>query len=118
MVAEALGLPPQVRAFAARKLIESLDATAGAELFPAWRKEIRKRCHEANDGLVKNSEIQRCIRQSSRDTGMKPIRFHPKTEMIQTALWHEKQQVDLGKRFVTIIQDCLNKTDSTPFILL
>ena len=51
---------------------------------------------------------------------MKPIRFHPEaeTEMIQAALWYEKQQDDLGKRFLAAIQDCLNKTDSTPFILL
>ena len=53
LVAEALGLPPQVRAFVAEKLIESLDATAGAELSPAWREEIRKRCREVDDGLVK-----------------------------------------------------------------
>lgn len=53
LVAEALGLPPQVRAFVAEKLIESLDATAGTELSPAWREEIRKRCREVDDGLVK-----------------------------------------------------------------
>ena len=53
MVAEALGLPPQVCAFVAEKLIESLDATAGTELSPAWREEIRKRCREVDDGLVK-----------------------------------------------------------------
>ena len=53
LVAEALGLPPQVRAFVAEKLIESLDATAGAELSPAWREEIHKRCREVDDGLVK-----------------------------------------------------------------
>ena len=49
---EALGLPPQVRAFVAEKLIESLDAAPGEEISPAWREEIRKRCREVDQGLV------------------------------------------------------------------
>ena len=52
IVAEALGLAPQARAFVAEKLIESLDAAPGSELSPAWREEIRKRCHEVDEGLV------------------------------------------------------------------
>ena len=52
IVAEALGLPPQVRAFVAEKLIESLDAAPGEEISPAWGEEIRKRCREVDQGLV------------------------------------------------------------------
>ena len=49
---------------------------------------------------------------------MKPIRFHPdaETEMIQAALWYEMQQVDLGKRFLAAIQDCLNKIEINPLL--
>lgn len=53
LVAEALGLPREARAFVAEKLIESLDVTVGSELSPAWREEIRKRCREVDEGLVK-----------------------------------------------------------------
>ena len=42
---------------------------------------------------------------------MKPIRFHPEAEaeMIEAAAWYEVQQADLGKRFLTSVQDALNK---------
>jgi hypothetical protein len=52
ILSEALGLPPQTRAFVAERLIESLDAAPGAEISPAWREEIRKRCREVDEGLV------------------------------------------------------------------
>ena len=52
IVAEALGLSPQARAFVAERLIESLDAAPGAELSTAWRDEIRKRCREVDEGTV------------------------------------------------------------------
>ncbi len=52
IVSEALGLPPQARAFVAEKLIESLDAEGEAELSPAWRAEVQKRCREIDQGLV------------------------------------------------------------------
>ena len=52
IVAEALGLSPQARAFVAERLIESLDAAPGAEISPAWREEIRKRCREVDESLV------------------------------------------------------------------
>jgi hypothetical protein len=52
IVSEALGLPPQARAFVAEKLIESLDAEPDAEVSPAWREEVRKRCREVDEGLV------------------------------------------------------------------
>ncbi len=52
IVSEALDLSPQARAFVAEKLIESLDASPGTEISPAWREEIRKRCREVDEGLV------------------------------------------------------------------
>jgi len=52
IVAEALDLSPQARAFVAERLIESLDADPGTEISPAWREEIRKRCREVDQGLV------------------------------------------------------------------
>jgi putative addiction module component (TIGR02574 family) len=52
IIAEALALSPQARAFVAEKLIESLDATPGSEITPAWREEIQKRCREMDENLV------------------------------------------------------------------
>ncbi len=52
IVTEALRLSPQARAFVAERLIESLDATAGGDISPAWREEIQKRCRELDEGLV------------------------------------------------------------------
>lgn len=52
IVAEALGLSPQARAFVAERLIESLDAAPGGELSAAWREEIRKRCRELDESDV------------------------------------------------------------------
>jgi hypothetical protein len=53
IVTEALELPLHLRAFVAERLIESLDAAPGEELSPQWREEIRKRCREIDQGLVK-----------------------------------------------------------------
>ena len=52
IVAEALSLGPEARAFVAERLLESLDADPGAELSPAWREELRKRCKEIDDASV------------------------------------------------------------------
>ena len=52
ILSEALCLPPQARAFVAERLIESLDATPGTEISPAWREEIRKRCRQVDASLV------------------------------------------------------------------
>jgi len=47
---------------------------------------------------------------------MKPIRFHPEaeSEMIAAATWYESQQTDLGKRFLTSVQDALNRVELNP----
>ncbi|MFZ1933863.1 MAG: addiction module protein [Thermoguttaceae bacterium] len=52
IVSEALGLPPAIRALLAEKLIDSLDVTAGGELSPVWREEIRRRCGEIDQGTA------------------------------------------------------------------
>jgi len=56
ILAEALSLSPQGRAFVAERLIESLDAAPGTELSPAWREEIRRRCREVEEGAVELRE--------------------------------------------------------------
>ena len=58
IVAEALELPVTARAFVAEKLIESLDADAGAELSPEWKQEIRRRCQEIDRGLAQLHEAE------------------------------------------------------------
>lgn len=52
IMADALTLSPHARAFVAERLIESLDATIEEKLSPAWRDELRKRCHEMDSGAV------------------------------------------------------------------
>ena len=47
---------------------------------------------------------------------MTPVRFHPdaEAEMLDAAVWYETQQEGLGKRFLTVIQDSLNKIEIQP----
>jgi hypothetical protein len=52
IVSDALSLPAEARAFVAEKLIESLDVGTPAEISPAWREEVRKRCRQLDEGLV------------------------------------------------------------------
>ena len=56
IVTEALSLSPHARAFVAERLIESLDASPGDVLSPAWRNEVRKRCREMDEGNVELRE--------------------------------------------------------------
>jgi hypothetical protein len=57
ILADALALSPQARAFVAERLIESLDATEGSEISPEWRAEIRKRSRELDEGLVELRDV-------------------------------------------------------------
>ena len=52
IVAEALALPPQARAFMVERLIESLDTLPGEKLSSQWSAEIKKRCQEIDAGAV------------------------------------------------------------------
>ncbi len=56
IIAEVLSLSPQARAFVAEKLIESLDSEQEFTLSSAWRDEIRKRCHEIDEGSIELRE--------------------------------------------------------------
>jgi toxin ParE1/3/4 len=49
---------------------------------------------------------------------MKPIRFHPEAEaeMISAAVFYETKQNDLGKRFLTSVQNALNKIQVNPLL--
>ena len=49
---------------------------------------------------------------------MKPIRFHPEAEaeMISAAVFYETKQKDLGKRFLTFVQNALNKIQVNPLL--
>lgn len=46
VMAEALELPPTLRAYVAEKLIESLDVEEAPALSVEWVEEIRRRCEE------------------------------------------------------------------------
>ena len=52
IMAEALNLPSPLRAFLAAKLLESLDVDGAPEPSPEWKKEIRRRCREIDEGTV------------------------------------------------------------------
>ena len=52
VMTEAMGLPPALRAFVAEKLIESLDTVDAPPMSAGWKKEIRRRCEEADRGMV------------------------------------------------------------------
>lgn len=49
---------------------------------------------------------------------MKPVRFHPEAEaeMISAAKFYESQQTDLGKRFLSSVQDALNRIQVNPLL--
>ena len=49
---------------------------------------------------------------------MTPIRFHPEAdaEMMDAAVFYESQQQDLGKRFLSVVQDSLNHIQINPHI--
>lgn len=57
LVAEALAMPAQVRAFVAEKLIESLDADHAPALSESWREEISRRCRELDAGQVELRDV-------------------------------------------------------------
>lgn len=52
IVAEALALTPQARAFMAERLIESLDMVPGEKLSSQWGVETQKRCREIDESAV------------------------------------------------------------------
>jgi plasmid stabilization system protein ParE len=49
---------------------------------------------------------------------MKPVRFHPEAEaeLISAATFYESQQKDLGRRFLTSVQDSLNRIQINPLL--
>ncbi len=52
IVAEAMELPSQMRAFVAEKLIESLDLEPDSEISPEWCDELDRRAQEVEEGTV------------------------------------------------------------------
>jgi len=49
---------------------------------------------------------------------MIPIRFHPEAdaELMSAAKYYESQQKDLGKRFLSSVQDALNRIQVNPLL--
>jgi plasmid stabilization system protein ParE len=49
---------------------------------------------------------------------MTPIKFHPDadSEMMAAAIYYESQQEDLGKRFLSIVQNSINHIQINPNI--
>ncbi len=61
VVADAMALPPQLRAFVAEKLIESLDVPDAPQLSAPWQEEIRRRCAEMDRGTVELGDVDRAF---------------------------------------------------------
>jgi toxin ParE1/3/4 len=49
---------------------------------------------------------------------MKAVVFHAdaETELIEAAAYYEAQQCDLGKRFLTSVQDAINRINVNPLL--
>ena len=49
---------------------------------------------------------------------MKAVKFHPdaESEMIKAAAYYEKQQPDLGRRFLASVQDAVNRIMLNPHL--
>ena len=49
---------------------------------------------------------------------MRTVRFHPdaEAEMVEAAAYYEAQQENLGKRFLTSVQDALNRIQINPLL--
>jgi hypothetical protein len=62
-VAEVLALPEQDRAYLARQLISSLDATVDADAEMQWQEVIDRRSREIEEGKV----ICRPVAETVRD---------------------------------------------------
>jgi putative addiction module component (TIGR02574 family) len=52
LLEDALKLPPEARAALAASLLESLDEEIDEDAEAAWAKEIAKRIHELDSGMV------------------------------------------------------------------
>ena len=59
IMAEALEVPPTLRAFVAEKLIESLEMADASPLSERWREELRRRCLEVDHGAVELREAEK-----------------------------------------------------------
>ncbi|HBG08320.1 MAG: hypothetical protein A2075_20245 [Geobacteraceae bacterium GWC2_58_44] len=59
IISEALGLPRNIRAIVAERLIESLDFDEPLELSSAWREEVLKRCREIDEGTVELADADK-----------------------------------------------------------
>jgi hypothetical protein len=68
LVSEAMELPPQVRAFVAEKLIESLDVESAPRLSAKWKREVRRRCAEVDRG-VKLSDAEAVFARALKSLG-------------------------------------------------
>jgi putative addiction module component (TIGR02574 family) len=58
---EALALPSEARAYLAEKLLETLDFEEDFTVNEVWRKEIRKRCQELDEGKVQTIPAETAI---------------------------------------------------------
>ncbi len=64
---EALSLPAQSRAFLAEKLLESLDHEDDLPASDAWIAEVRKRCQEIDDGVVRGIPAEEVFAELDRE---------------------------------------------------
>ena len=66
ILSEVLCLPWQARALLAEKLLESLDFEEEVELSQEWKDEIRRRCHQLDDGVTKLLSAEEVFDEATR----------------------------------------------------
>jgi len=52
LIEDIMSLPGTSRAFIAEKILESLEDDKMGAVSDAWKQEIRKRCHDIDEGAV------------------------------------------------------------------
>ncbi len=57
IIADALALSPEARAYVAEKLIESLDFDPTVTLPTSWQNELTKRCKEIEEEAVELVDV-------------------------------------------------------------
>ena len=57
-MAEALELPPALRAYVAQVLIESIDAPTEPALSDEWQAEVARRCAELDRGMAELKDAE------------------------------------------------------------
>lgn len=66
---DVLGLPMQIRAWPAEKLLESLDMEESFEISDDWRQEILSRCKQIDKSRVELKDAEEVFKAACEEPG-------------------------------------------------